>query len=52
MKWLKEFIKGVKAYPPTPYNIGMLFSENFIYWVLMTVGLFIISVSIWLITKI
>lgn len=32
---LRQFIAGMKAYPPTPYNIGMLVSENIIYWVVM-----------------
>lgn len=33
--WLCDFVKGMKAYPPTAYNIGMLVSENIIYWVVM-----------------
>jgi hypothetical protein len=35
MKWISEFFKGMFAYKPTAYNIGMLVGENMLYWVVM-----------------
>lgn len=35
IKWISEFFKGMFAYKPTAYNIGMLVGENMLYWVVM-----------------